>query len=207
MKAATALSQALPRNSVSEHESEDDFGPALPISHAQTSRAQAASKQPTGPGPSIPTSSDLLAHHEQSAEDTAAARHTQHLTLTHARKADRTLQSTHLEEIIPSAAPGTRDRLLEKKREANFSNSTFAASKTEGGDVDLPDSAVMGIDSVGELKQMKADRERKRSERELRREEIMRARRAEREEKQRWLKEREEKTMVGLKELAKARFG
>ena len=73
--------------------------------------------------------------------------------------------------------------------------------------MDLPDSAVMGIDSVGELKQMKADRERKRSERELRREEIMRARRAEREEKQRWLKEREEKTMVGLKELAKARFG
>ena len=33
--------------------------------------------------------------------------------------------------------------------------------------MDLPDSAVMGIDSVGELKQMKADRERKRSEREF----------------------------------------
>lgn len=73
--------------------------------------------------------------------------------------------------------------------------------------MDLPDSAVMGSDSVGELKQMKADRERKRSERELRREETLRVRRAEREEKQRWLREREEKTMVGLKELAKARFG
>ena len=73
--------------------------------------------------------------------------------------------------------------------------------------MELPDSAVMGSDSVGELKQMKADRERKRSERELRREETLRARRAEREEKQRWLREREERTMVGLKELAKARFG
>ena len=207
MKAATAPPQAQPRKPHAEDESEDDFGPAPPVSHAQTSGARAASKHPTGPGPSIPTSSDLLAHHEQSAEEAAAARHTQHLTLTHARKADRTLQSAHLEEIVPSAAPGTRDRLIEKKREANFSNSIFAASKTEGGDVDLPDSAVMGSDSVGELKQMKADRERKRSERELRREEMMRARRAEREEKQRWLKEREERTMVGLKELAKARFG
>lgn len=109
---------------------------------------------------------------------------------------------------MPRAEPGTKERQLEKKREANASNRSFAASANDTGDVDLPDADVLGgADSIDDLKQMKQQQDRKKNEREIRREEIMRARRAEREEKLKALREKEGRTMEMLKEIARERFG
>jgi hypothetical protein len=109
--------------------------------------------------------------------------------------------------LTPRAEAGTRERALENKRLANDSNRSFAASKHESGDVDLRDADVMGSDGGDELKRMKEQRERKKNEREIRREEIMRARRAEREEKLKGLREKEDRTMEMLKGIARQRFG
>ena len=49
--------------------------------------------------------------------------------------------------------------------------------------------------------------ERKKNEREIRKEEILRARNEEREERMREYRAKEEKTMAGLVALARARFG
>lgn len=65
----------------------------------------------------------------------------------------------------------------------------------------------MGADGGEELRKMKRDMDRKKNEREIRREEVMRARRAEREEKLKGLRDKEERTMGMLKEIAKERFG
>lgn len=97
---------------------------------------------------------------------------------------------------------------MEKKREAATSNRSFAVSAHEAGDVDVRESDVMGDeDSLSDLKRMKKEQERKKNEREMRREEILRARRAEREIKLAGMREKEEKTMEMLKDIAKARFG
>lgn len=56
-------------------------------------------------------------------------------------------------------------------------------------------------------KRQKQEMERKKNERELRKEEILKARAEEREERLRAYRDKEEKTMSGLMALAKARFG
>ena len=113
-----------------------------------------------------------------------------------------------LDSLAPRPAPGTREAQLEKKREANFSNRAFASSAHDAGDVEVKEADAMGDeDSLGELKRMKGQQERKKNEREIRREEMMRARRAEREEKLKGLREKEEQTMEMLKEIARQRFG
>jgi hypothetical protein len=72
----------------------------------------------------------------------------------------------------------------------------------------LRDADVMGdADGLGELKKMKFEQARKKNEREIRKEEMLRARRAEREVKLAGLREKENKTMDMLKEIARARFG
>ncbi len=65
----------------------------------------------------------------------------------------------------------------------------------------------MGEDTLSELKRMKRDQERRKTDREVRRDEIMRAKMADREERSQKLREKEEKTMTMLRELARARFG
>ena len=161
-----------------------------------------------GPGPTIPSTSDVLAHREQLCEDATLDRQKQQEALRDERRHDRTLQRSRLEEVAPRAEPGTRERQLEKKREANASNRSFAALAHDAGDVELPDADVLGgNDSVDDLKRMKQQQERKKNEREIRREEIMRARRAEREEKLKGLREKEGRTMEMLKEIARERFG
>lgn len=127
---------------------------------------------------------------------------------------DRTVQrkknKERLEELVPRAEAGSKDRMLERKREKADQNRSFAASKTEaGGVVDVPDADLLGDgdDGIEGYKKQKMDMERKKNEREIRRDEIMRARNEEREERVREYKAREDKTMAGLIALAKAKFG
>ena len=73
--------------------------------------------------------------------------------------------------------------------------------------MELPESDIMGEDGLSEFKRMKQNEERKKTERELRREEVLRARTAERDERLRGMREKEEKTMAYLMEIKKQRFG
>lgn len=185
---------------------EDEFGPALPKS--QRPLVSDSFTRTKGPGPTIPTTSDVLAHREQLSEDAALTKDRHREDLRQERRLDRKTQLSRLQEIAPRAEAGTKERQLEKKREANASNRSFAASANDAGDVDLPDADVLGgNDSIDDLQSMKQQQERKKNEREVRREEIMRARRAEREEKLKGLREKEGRTMEMLKEIARERFG
>jgi len=100
--------------------------------------------------------------------------------------------------------------MLEKKKEKAAANREFAAAKTEaGGVVEMPESELLGDDDGGieGFKKQKQAMERKKNEREIRREEVLRARAEEREERFKQYRAKEEATMKGLVELAKARFG
>lgn len=128
--------------------------------------------------------------------------------LRHARKADRQLQKEHLEDLIPRAPAGTKDRQLERKAELRASNSAFASAKGDAV-AEVPEADLMGDDEGGleGYRKKKAEDERKKNDREVRREEILRARREEREERIRVYREKEGRTMEGLVALARARFG
>ena len=187
-------------------DSDDDFGPALPSS--QQASGTHASHTGSGPGPTIPTTSDILAQREQAFEDSKANRSDERTTMAQTRHLHQQAHLSALDSLAPRPAPGTREAQLEKKREANFSNRAFASSAHDAGDVEVKEADAMGDeDSLGELKRMKGQQERKKNEREIRREEMMRARRAEREEKLKGLREKEEQTMEMLKEIARQRFG
>ena len=126
------------------------------------------------------------------------------------RHLDRKQQKERLDEIVPRAEAGSKDRILEKKREKADSNRTFASAKTEAGGVEeVPESDLLGGEEGGieEFRKQKREMERKQNEREARREEILRARREELEERRRVYQAKEERTMSGLVALAKAKFG
>ncbi len=100
--------------------------------------------------------------------------------------------------------------MLEKKREKADSNRAFASTKTEAGGVEeVAESDLLGDEDGGieGFKKQKREMDRKKNEREVRREEILRARMVELEEKRAAYQAKEEKTMSGLVALAKARFG
>ena len=157
----------------------------------------------------------LLQHHdseligldsELAAEDALDSR--EHLR--DLRRLDRKQQKERLDDIAPRAEAGSKDRMLEKKREKADSNRAFATGKTEAGGVeDVPESDLLGGEDEGieGYKKQKRDMDRKKNERELRREEMLRARQAEREQRIQEYKAKEERTMSGLVALAKARFG
>ena len=98
---------------------------------------------------------------------------------------------------------------MEKKKELASSNRVFAAAKEGDGVEDVPETELLGgeDDGIEGYKKQKKDMERKKNEREIRREEVMHVRREEREIRARDFREREEKTMQGLVELARRRFG
>ncbi len=127
------------------------------------------------------------------------------------RRADSKREQQRLEELQPRAEPGTRERQLEKKRELAASNRAFAVSKGGGdGMAEVGEADLMGggdEDGVEGFKRQKMVMERKKNEREIRREEILRARKEEREQRAQEFREREERTMAGLVELARRRFG
>jgi hypothetical protein len=188
-------------------EEDDDFGPSLPPTNQRQSALPSTSRD-KGQGPSIPTRTDLLAHHEELAEAAARDRQIAHADLQDSRRLDRKTQRSRLDDLTPRAEAGTHERRVENKRLVADSNRSFAVSAHEAGDADLRDADVMGDDdSLGELKKMKIEQARKKNEREIRKEEMLRARRAEREIKLAGLREKENKTMDMLKEIARARFG
>ena len=95
---------------------------------------------------------------------------------------------------------------MEKKREVTVANRSFREAKSPGAE-DIPEKDVMGDDGLEGYKAQVRATERKKNERELRKEEIMRARAAEREERFAEHRAKEDKTMDMLKALAKQRFG
>lgn len=208
-RSPTTADNQQPYPAAPQSDSEDDFGPSLPASKALAPQHQSsASSYTRQPGPSIPNTSDLQAHREQAAEDAATARSNATATLRAERKAERTLQKERLDDLAPRAEAGSRERQLEKKREAAAANKAFATAAHESGDTELRDADVMGdADSLGEFKRAVKEQERKKNDRELRREEMLRARRAEREERMAVVRDKEAKTMEMLQELARARFG
>lgn len=179
------------RNASEDEDEEMDYGPVLPGAAPSDRRAGAA----------IPNKQDLALRDELVEESREADRE----ELRAARKADRKLQKERLEELVPRAEAGTRERKLEKRQEVNDKMRQFR-DKSPGGEV--RDSELMGGgDSLEEYKKAKEKEQRRKSEREIRREEIERAKREEIEEKRRAWQEREDRTVSMLRELARQRFG
>ena len=182
-----------------ESDSDESIGPALPSQDSSIVRSKQA-------GPSIPTMEDLELKREMESEAAFAARKAAHEDRKWERKAEHKAQNERMEELAPRAAAGTRERQLEKKREVNAKMASF---RDKGdGQVEVPDEELMGGGGgIGELKQKMSEYERKKTERELRREEINRARNAEREERLSEYREKEDKTMEMLRNLARQNFG
>lgn len=174
-----------------EEESEDDdgYGPALP----ETARRS---------GPTVPSLQDLQHRRELGEEDRLAYM----AAMRSDRKADRKAQNERLEELAPRADPGSRERQLEKRREVAASNRAFADAK-EGGADEVGEGDLMGDDGGDAYKRQLKENERRKNEREIRKEEVLRARAAEREERLAKSRAKEEKTMDMLREIARARFG
>lgn len=99
---------------------------------------------------------------------------------------------------------------MEKRREVAASNKAFAESRRGGSPTDAaPEDELMGSgeNDLEALKQRQAQDQRKKNEREIRREEILRAQAAERQERVQKYRQKEEDTIGWLKTLAKQRFG
>ncbi|KAF2644975.1 hypothetical protein P280DRAFT_504449 [Massarina eburnea CBS 473.64] len=191
-----AKRRASPAYGAEPQSDDDDFGPAPPPGGVRRG----------GHGPTIPGFDDLAVRNELRDED-RAREHSDYVDdIRYERKQDRKAQKDRLEELVPRADAGTRERQLEKKRETTSMMKGFGDAK-EGGDVEMGDADLLGEDGIEGHKKQKAEMERKKSEREIRREEIMRARVEEREEKMAERKAKEAKTMEYLKAIAKERFG
>lgn len=171
---------------------DDDYGPTLPTSH-HTRHS----------GPGIPTLQDLSLRAELAEEDKQASV----ADLRAARKADRALQRERLDELVPRAEPGTRERMLEKRAAVSEKMRSFRDKSPPGGEASSERELMGGGDSLDEYKQARQREQRRKTEREIRREEIERAKREEIEEKRRAWREREEGTIGMLRELARQRFG
>ena len=129
-------------------------------------------------------------------------------SIRHQRKQDRKQQAERLEELVPRADPGSHERKLEKKREVTAKMRSYREAKSPGAD-EVGDGDLMGNDEGGieGLKTKKKEFERKKNDREIRREEFMRANEAEREERLAKVREKESRTVEMLKVLAKQRYG
>jgi hypothetical protein len=127
-----------------------------------------------------------------------------------ARRAHRASHKALLDELAPKPDAGTHERRVEKRRAVADKLRGFAVDK-EGGMVDdLGEGEVMGgfeADAKEEYRRLLMLREEKKKERIGRREEMERIRRAEREERVRSYREREERVLSGLREIARQRFG
>lgn len=173
------------------HSDEDDeYGPALPENGG---RALVR--------PAVPSMQDLEMRNEMAAEDALYQRE----DLRYERQMDRKQQKERLEEIAPRAEPGTRERQLEKKREKADQTRSFR-DKSPGA-AEVGETDMYGEDGIEGYKARKQEMEKKKNERELRKEEIWRARAKEREERLEEHRAKEEKTMDMFRALAKERFG
>jgi hypothetical protein len=191
--------RASPQYKAQEHasdESDDDFGPAPPT----------AVERRKGHGPTVPRLDDLTYRNEMRDEDRARDRYNNADDTRHDRKTERKAQKDRMEELVPRADPGSRERQLEKKREVTSTLQSFRDAK-ESGDVEVAESDLMGDDGIDMYKRKKKEEDRKKSDREIRREEIARARDEERTERLSERREKEAKTMDFLMQIAKERFG
>jgi hypothetical protein len=171
-----------------DDEDDDDFGPAPPTQRS---------------GPSVPSFQDLQ-HRQELTEEERSARIAD---IRNNRKLDRKTQNERLDELAPRADPGSRERQMEKKREVTASNRSFADAKDSGA-AEVPENELMGGgDGVSEFKAQLKTRERAKNEREIRKEEQLRAREAEREERLAEHRKKEDKTMDMLRSLAQQRYG
>ncbi|GAB1742714.1 hypothetical protein NU219Hw_g8426t1 [Hortaea werneckii] len=179
-----------------EDEDEDDYGPSLPPS---------AEAKPLGPA--VPSLQDLQ-HRQELLEDDREARRAR---IREDRRLDRKTQRERLEELVPRAEPGTRERQLEKKQEKASAHRAFRDGGGGAGEMEeVGDQELMGGGGEGGEDDFKAQvkaRERQKNQREIRKEEVLRARAAEREGRVAEHRRKEEKTMGMLRELAKQRFG
>ncbi|KAK0791233.1 hypothetical protein LTR91_017959 [Friedmanniomyces endolithicus] len=193
-----------------EDEDDDGYGPSLP-SLPSTSTAQPHPTKPPA-GPSAPSLQDLQLRREAAAET-----HQTHLaTLRQTRKSDRALANSRLEELVPRADPGSHERRMEKRAETSAAHNGFRDAKEnggpggggggEGGQEGVGDLLGDG-DEAGSHQAEVAKLERKKGERELRKEEVLRARAAEREERVAEVRRKEERTMEMLRGIARERFG
>lgn len=143
-------------------------------------------------------------------EDTITARQEtrdEHRAELHSHKS--TMRNIE-DEVAPKAEPGTHERRMEKRQDAAAANRTFAESRRGGSPGEgAPDEELMGSgeNDLTELKKTQEKEQRKKNDREIRREEILRARTAEREERVRQYRQREEDTIGWLKVLAKQKYG
>ncbi|KAF5018115.1 hypothetical protein F66182_9920 [Fusarium sp. NRRL 66182] len=171
---------------------DDDYGPTLP----GTDRTRRS-------GPGIPTLQDLSLRAELAQQDKQAS-----ITdLRAARKADRTQQKERLDELVPRAEAGTRERMLEKRAAVADKMRSFRDKSPGAMEVGDEKELMGGGDSLDEYKKAKEREQRRKTEREIRREEVERAKREEMEERRRAWREREEGTVGMLRELARQRFG
>ncbi|KAL7622163.1 hypothetical protein AAE478_007665 [Parahypoxylon ruwenzoriense] len=183
---------------------DDGYGPTLPPAPSQgQTRDPSDTARSTRHGPGIPSLQDLAIRRENAEEE-----HLERVEqLRLARKADRAEQKAQLEDLVPRAEAGTRERQLEKKREVNEKMRGFR-ERSPGGAAEVGEAELLGGgDSLAEYRAAKKAAERRKSEREIRREEEARAKMAEREERVRRYREREEGTMEVLREIARRRFG
>ncbi|KAF1942743.1 hypothetical protein EJ02DRAFT_454045 [Clathrospora elynae] len=179
-----------------EDQSDDDFGPAPPTDVARHS----------GHGPTIPKLDDLTYRNEIRDEDRLRTQSDYVDDIRHSRKTDRKAQKDALDELAPRADPGSRERQLEKKREVTSTLQSFRDAK-ESGDVEVAEGDLMGDDGIDVYQKKKKDQERQKNEREIRREEIARAREEERNERLAERRVKEGKTMEFLRQIAAERYG
>lgn len=185
------------RNDAEPESDDDDFGPAPPPGGAS---------RLSGYGPTIPKLDDIAYRNELLQEDRDRDQSNYVDDIRYERKEDRKAQKDRLDELVPRADPGSRERQLEKKRETTSTLKDFRDAK-EGGDVEMAEADLMGDDGIEGYKKKKKVEERQKNERELRREEIMRAKAAEREEKVAERRAKEAQTMDYLRSIARERYG
>ncbi|KAG2412328.1 hypothetical protein HFD88_009885 [Aspergillus terreus] len=167
-----------------EDDDEDEYGPGLP----QGERMGQLS------GPAIPSLQDLELRKELAMEDAIAARQD-------SRKQHREEVRSHRSELR---------HMEDEVAPHGGSNRAFAESRRGGSPTDgAPDDELMGSgeNDLAAIKKARESEQRKKNEREIRREEILRARAAEREERLQQYRQKEEETIGWLKTLAKQRFG
>ena len=148
-------------------------------------------------GPTLPTAQDIQLQREQRAEDAEKDQEYHRLE----RKHERRLEKERLEELVPRAEAGTRERQLEKRKEVTAAHRAF---RDKSPDITVSDATLMGGDDIKAdlLKEKQRERER-----ELRRDEAQRAREAERLLRRSELEKREGDTIEMLKKLAQERWG
>ncbi|KAL9054340.1 MAG: hypothetical protein Q9162_004214 [Coniocarpon cinnabarinum] len=158
----------------------------------------------TGPKPAPKTFADLADDDEARVEAQQAHRN----SIRAARTLDRKQQKERLDDLAPKAEPGTRERQLEKKREASDAAAAYRAGREGGGMEEVGERDLMGNEGgLEEVKRARMQEQRKKTEREQRREEIYAAKRAEKEERIKGAREKEERTMDMFRTLARERFG